>query len=73
MERETTFFKKDITWNILDRKYIVRNVPYTVSDTEDEQFLDLDVSMRLTALRDLMFENEIPHDINYEDIAHIEF
>ncbi|MBS4224168.1 hypothetical protein [Lederbergia citrea] len=73
MERETTFLKKDIIWNILEKKYIVRNVPYTVSDTEDEQFLDLDVSMRLTALRDLMFENEIPHDINYEDIAHIEF
>ncbi|HBI05156.1 MAG TPA: hypothetical protein DDY49_14135 [Paenibacillaceae bacterium] len=64
---------KDVTWSISGIEYIVRNVPYSMLSAIDSEFLDLDVSIRLTAIRDLMVENEIPHDINYEDLAHIEF
>ncbi|PLR83591.1 hypothetical protein CVD25_17205 [Bacillus canaveralius] len=70
---EPTMLKKDIIWRIDQTEYVVRNVPYVKLDADGEEFLDMDVSVTMTALRDLMVENEIPHDVDYEDFAHIEF
>ncbi|MBM7681885.1 hypothetical protein JOD43_002057 [Pullulanibacillus pueri] len=63
--------KKDIVWNINSTEYVVQNVPYVVTDEED--VLDFNVSITITALRDLMYEDQIPHIVDYEDYAHIEF
>lgn len=61
---------KNVTWSISNKEYVVRNVPYQVIETEE--FLALDVSIKLTALRDLMFENKIPQDVNFKDLDGIE-
>lgn len=73
MQNEPTTFKKDIYWQIADNAYIVRNVPYLKADYDGEELLDLDVSIAITTLRDLMVENAIPHDVDYGDFADIEF
>lgn len=73
MGSELTMLKKDINWQTENRVYIVRNVPYLKADNDGEEMLDLDVSITLTALRDLMVENTIPQDIDYMDFADIEF
>ncbi|TMN21729.1 hypothetical protein [Lentibacillus cibarius] len=73
MKSEPTVLKKDIYWQIADSAYVVRNVPYLKADYDGEEMLDLNVSIAITTLRDLMVENVIPHDVDYEDFADIEF
>lgn len=65
--------KKDIHWSILETDYIVRNVPYEIYDAEGEVFFDLGVSIKLTAIRDLMVMNELPHDLDYDVFKDVEF
>ncbi|MFD2639132.1 hypothetical protein [Piscibacillus salipiscarius] len=71
MENEPTVLTKDVQWKINDSKYIIRNVPYLKADYDEEELFDLDVSLTITSLRDLMVENKIPNDVNYEDFADI--
>lgn len=73
MDPDTTVLKKDIHWQIEDSLYVVRNVPYLQADYDDEEMLDVDVSITLTALRDLMVEESIPLDVDFTDFADIQF
>lgn len=66
---ETTNVKtKDVIWKIHNEEYAVRNVPYIMLD---EEVLSPNVSLKLTLIRDLMFDNEIPHDVNFNDVVDI--
>jgi hypothetical protein len=65
--------KMDFEWSILDANYIIRNVPYERLDAEGEIFFDLDVSLKMAMIRDLMVTNEIPHDVDFELVAEFEF
>ncbi|PLR99603.1 hypothetical protein [Bacillus sp. T33-2] len=65
--------KKDFVWAISGVQYKVKNVPYYEMDAPEKEYLDLDVTIKLAAIRDLMYANEIPHEVDYEDIDHIEF
>lgn len=73
LDTEPTTFKKDIHWYIDETTYVIRNVPYLKSDYDGEELLDLEVSITVTALCDLMIVDAIPHDIVYEDFADIEY
>lgn len=73
MDTEPSTFKKDIHWYIDETTYVFQNVPYLNADYDGEELLDLEVSITVTALRDLMLEDAIPHDIDYEDFADIEY
>lgn len=73
MKNEPTMLTKDIHWQIADCKYVVRDVPYLIADYDSEELLDMDVSITVTTLRDLMVENAIPNEVNYNDFADIEF
>lgn len=72
MKNGPTLFK-DIHWQIEDCAYVVRNVPYLKADYDGEELLDIDVSIAITTLRDLMVENVIPYDVDYGDFADIGF
>jgi hypothetical protein len=63
--------KKDVTWSINGTEYKVLNVPYVVFDDDDDEFIDISVSIKLIIVRDLMVANEIPHTVNYDNIADI--
>lgn len=74
MTGETTeLLRKDFSWSILGTNYVVRNVPYSVLPAEGEEFMSLGVSLKVAMIRDLMYENEIPHDVNFDDVADLEF
>lgn len=74
VKREPTMLKKkSIIWHIDQDEYVVRNVPYIEIDAEGEEFLDANVSITITALRDLMYDGAIPRVVDYEQFAHIEF
>lgn len=73
VDRETTVLKKDFRWQIEDSVYVVRNVPYLKADYDDEELLDVGVSITLTALRDLMVEEAIPLDVDFTDFADVQF
>lgn len=65
--------KKDIFWTIKDIRYVIRNVPYIEADYDHEELLDLDTAVKLEMIGHLMVENEIPHDVDFDDIADLEF
>lgn len=73
MKNEPTMLRKDVDWRIANCEYVVRNVPYFKSNYDNEELLDMGVSMVITTLRDLMVENAISHDVNYDDFADVEF
>jgi hypothetical protein len=64
--------KKDVHWTISNVNYVVRNVPYTELDAEGDEFYSLGVSIKLTMIRDLMYMNQIPHDVNFDDVADLD-
>lgn len=65
--------KQDVNWTISDVNYVVRNVPYTELDAEGDEFFDLGVTIKLAMIRDLMYMNQIPHDVNFDDVADMKF
>lgn len=58
--------KKDIHWTMENVDYVVRNVPYEILD---EEVINLDVAIKLELIRELMYENEIPHDVDFDKVA----
>lgn len=64
---------KDITWTIDGVKYTIRNVPYEKHDADGEEFIDLDVAIKLEIIRELMNEDKIPQDVDYSLAEGIEF
>ncbi len=62
---------KHMKWSIYNNDYIIRNVPYEIIDSEE--VIDLDTSVKVTALRDLMVEEDIPKDVDFNDFDEIEF
>ena len=61
----------DYQWVIENTPYVIRNVPF--ERCEDGEYFDIDTSTKIAAIRDLMYENEIPHDVNYEVVADLEY
>ena len=59
--------KTEVSWTIDDAVYTIANVPY--EDHLREKHFDLDVSIRLTMVRDLMYKKELPNEIDYELVA----
>lgn len=55
-----------------DKKCVIRNVPHVIGD-DDEECIDLGVSIKVTTLRDLMWEEEIPIEIDFKEIEDIEY
>ncbi|WP_433595430.1 hypothetical protein [Lysinibacillus xylanilyticus] len=72
MKPETTFLTKNVVWNIDGKQYVVENVPYSELKAEENEYFDMDVSIRLTMLRDLIFMEEIPSKIDYSIVANFE-
>lgn len=65
--------KKDLVWHDLDGKYAVRNVLYSKLGAEGEEFLGLGISVKLELIRELMMNDEIPHDIDFDDVIDLQF
>lgn len=72
VKTENTSLTKDVVWNIGEREFVVKNVPYSELPSEENQYFDMDVSIRLTMLRDLMCMGEIPTIIDYSIVANFE-
>lgn len=64
--------KKDMEWTIEDTTYVIRNVPHEMHEGYDEGLIDMSVAIKVSMLRDLMVENEIPHDVDYEVVKDLE-
>ncbi|MEK4025413.1 hypothetical protein [Sporosarcina sp. FSL W7-1283] len=65
--------KKDLEWTIEDTLYVIRNVPHEIYDGYDDGLIDMSVAIKVSMLRDLMVENKIPHDVDYEVVKDVEF
>jgi len=63
---------KDISWCMDQKRYVNRNVPYTVyKEYSNEQVLKSDVTLKLFLLKDLMEVDEIPSKIDFQNSADI--
>lgn len=66
-------YKKDYKLSISNVEYCVRNVPFTELDAYGDEFFSIGVSVKLAAIIELMVENKIPHEVNFDDVADIQF
>jgi hypothetical protein len=64
--------KKEFTWNINDKEYKVLNVPFYEMNTEEEDYVNAEVAIKLALIRDLMIADEIPHIVDFDDVTDIE-
>jgi hypothetical protein len=64
--------KKEFTWNINDKEYKVFNVPFYEINAEEEDYVDAEVAIKLALIRDLMIADEIPHIVDFDEVADIE-
>lgn len=65
--------KKEMTWNIGDEEYKILNVPYYEMNSEEKEYLDFDVALKLSLIRDLMVVDEIPRTVDFDEIADLTF
>jgi hypothetical protein len=65
--------KKEMTWNIGDEEYKILNVPYYEMNSEEKEYLDFDVALKLSLIRDLMVADEIPRTVDFDEIADLTF
>ncbi|MDN4608187.1 hypothetical protein [Sporosarcina highlanderae] len=72
MKPGTKSLTKDVKWTIDEKAYVVKNVPYSILPAEENEYFDMDVSIRLTMIRDLMYMNEIPAVIDYSVVSDFE-
>lgn len=72
MKPETTFLTKSVVWTIDGKQYIVEKVPYSELNAEENEYFDVDVAIRLTMLRELMFMRDIPSKVDYSIVANFE-
>lgn len=61
--------EKDLSWTISGTVYTIRNVPTYEMNAEGQDYHDLDVVDLLTMVRNLMYADEIPHTVDFNDIA----
>lgn len=61
--------RKDMIWSVNEDTYRVQNVPYEIID--GEEVLDLDTSMKLAALRELMIAGKMRHIMDFLDFKDI--
>lgn len=64
--------KKEFTWNINGKEYKVLNVPFYEMNAEEKDYVDTEVAIKLAIIRDLMVANEIPHTVDFDEVADIE-
>ncbi|WP_226682138.1 hypothetical protein [Sutcliffiella horikoshii] len=70
---EPKSLKKDIVWQVNQENYIIHNVPYTLNNSKTEEYLDINVTITVTALRDLMVSEQLPSEINFDDFSDVKF
>jgi hypothetical protein len=64
--------KKEFTWNINGKEYKVLNVPFYEMNADEKDYVDAEVALKLALIRDLMVANEIPHTVDFDEVADIE-
>lgn len=65
--------KEDVSWEIAGSEYKVLNVPTYIMNSEEKEYFSMDVTLKLSMIRDLMCAKEIPPIVDFEEIAHFSF
>ena len=65
--------RRDLTTNVGDKVFTVRNIPYENYDAEGEEFVDIGVALKIAMIRDLMDADEIPYDVDYTKVEDLKF
>lgn len=64
--------KKDYIWKLNGEYYIIRNIPFYVSENAEDS-VDASVALKVATLKELMTENKIPKDIDFEKMKDVEY
>lgn len=64
--------KIDFEWSNAGVKYVIRNVPCLNDENKEESF-SLDVTLKMAALKDLMFDGKISKDVDFEEFSGIKY
>lgn len=60
---------KDLVWKISDTEYTIKNVPAYEMNADGREFVDMKIVNLLSMVRNLMYADEIPHTVDFNDIA----
>ena len=71
-EKTEKIVKKEFTWTINGEKYKVLNVPFYEMDAPEREYVDTEVALKLALIRELMVADEIPHIVDFDEVADIE-
>lgn len=69
---EGTVSKKDFVWEMNGTEYKILNIPYEELDADGEEFVDLQVALKMEMIRELMIAERIPSVVDYEVVATLE-
>jgi len=69
---ENAMSKKVFKWDMDGTEYKILNVPYERIDTEGEEFVDLDVAIKMEMVRELMIAEKIPSVVDFNVVANFE-
>lgn len=61
--------EKDLSWTISGTVYTIRNVPAYEMNADGREFVDMKIVNLLSMVRNLMYADEIPHTVDFNDIA----
>ncbi|MBM7705663.1 hypothetical protein ACF3OH_07025 [Chryseomicrobium aureum] len=60
---------KDLVWKISGTEYTIKNVPAYEMNADGREFVDMKIVNLLSMVRNLMYADEIPHTVDFNDIA----
>lgn len=65
--------KREMIWHIDGTEYKVLNVPMCELHAEEEEYVDLDIALKLGMIRDLMVANDIPPLVDFDEVVDLVF
>lgn len=70
---EHTAVNGEVSWDIAGVEYKILNVPTYHMHSEEKEYFDMDVTLKIAMIRDLMYAKEIPNIVDFNDIADLQF
>ncbi|WP_150268985.1 hypothetical protein [Paenibacillus tepidiphilus] len=71
-EMTRAFSTKNVTWDIEGNKYEIQNVPFKSLNADGEEFINIDVAIKLEMIKELMVNNRIPNTVDFSLVADLE-
>lgn len=70
---ELEVMSKALVWHLDGIEYKILNVPVYEMHSQWNGYYDLDVTLKIAMIRDLMYADEIPYVVDFNDVSDLTF